>query len=152
MSDTIKNSNGSLLLVHIMDGLGISRIVSSGDLYVNFEIFRDNQSVCNFRSKSIKNTRLMVWDEKIEKIFDNTDTDIQPNEENGAIIRISLMSSQTGSSSSNLEAFVEQILTTFVAPEEQSSIFKGNKGNRSRSPSPVRRIEKWQLHLPYMMV
>lgn len=135
----MSSHSGSLLLIHIMDGLGVSRIVSSGDLHVSFEVFRDNESICSFRSKSIKNTRLMVWDEKIEQVFSG-DIDVKPSKDNSEIIRIALISSQSNSGN-NLEAFVEHMFTSFVALEEPLAA-KTSKGYRSRSPSPIRRTEK----------
>ena len=52
----------SLLLVHLMDGLGITKSISSGDIYVDFLILRGEKIIKNWQSKHIRKSKLMVWD------------------------------------------------------------------------------------------
>jgi len=120
----------SLLMVHLMDGLGISKVASSGDIFVDFHLLRDNKVIKHWQSKHIRNSKLMVWDQKMEVTIEG----------NGAlddmIVRMSLLCNSTGVEGENhLIAILEELFCTFAAV---GPISTSGTLTFSPAPSPMR--------------
>lgn len=125
--------NGSMLMVHLMDGLGITKVVSGGEIFVDFHILRQNKVIKHWQSKHIRNSKLMVWDQKMEVSVAIESGD--PLDD--LVVRMSLLSNSSGTEGDNtLIAILEELFTTFAVVGPVSTL--GASLTSSPSLSPMR--------------
>ena len=123
-----------VLLLHLMDGLGIWKNMAGTDnLSVRFEVFCGETVVSSSNSKQIKNSRLMVWDERMEIIIGRSCGAIE--KDSGAFIRISLISIRDNGD--HLEAIDEELLCNFASMDSQPGMKKSTSTDNFSNKSNI---------------